>query len=246
MSRRVLVTGGTRGIGAALVARLLARGDRVVATGRTERSVADARACRPACDWRVLDLAAANDYPAWLASTGATAFDLVVFNAGVQVLRDFAPADGADADAPSAREDLGIDEELRINLAAPIAMARALPPYLAAGAAVVFVTSGLALAPKRSSPVYCASKAGLRSFAKSLRAQWAPCGWRVVEALPPLVDTDMTRGRGRRKLSADAAARQLLAGVEAGRDEIDIGATRLLRAVMRISPALGERLMRDR
>lgn len=238
MSRRVLVTGGTRGIGAALVQHLLARGDRVVATGRTAASVAGASARWPTVDWRVLDLAVPADHPSWLAGLGGTPFDLVILNAGIQVLRDFT--------GPGDDEAIGIDEELHVNLAAPIAMARALPAVLAPGAAVVFVTSGLALAPKRSSPVYCASKAGLRSFAKSLRAQWAPKGWRVVEALPPLVDTDMTRGRGTRKMSPDAAAEQLLAGVDARKDEIDVGATRLLRALLRLSPALGERLMRDR
>lgn len=238
MSRRVLVTGGTRGIGAALVERLVARGDKVAATGRTPESVFDARNQRPTVDWRVLDLTGDVDWVSWLDDFGGDRFDLVILNAGIQVLREFAP--GA---APSS---ISIEEELRVNLSAPIAMAEALPGRLAPGAVVVFVTSGLALAPKRSSPVYCASKAGLRSFSKALRAQWAPLGWRVVEALPPLVDTDMTRGRGSRKISAAAAASQLLAGVDAGRDEIDIGATRLLRALMRISPSLGERVMRNR
>jgi uncharacterized oxidoreductase len=238
MSRRVLVTGGTRGIGAALVQALLARGDRVVATGRTGSSVGEAASRWPTVDWRVLDLAVPVDWAAWLQPSGGERFDLVILNAGVQLLRDFTGA----GDEPV----VGIDEELRINLAAPMAMALALPTALAPRASVVFVTSGLALAPKRSSPVYCASKAGLRSFTKSLRAQWAPLGWQVIEALPPLVDTDMTRGRGSRKMSAEDAASQLLAGVDAGRDEIDIGATRLLRVLLRLSPALGERIMRDR
>jgi uncharacterized oxidoreductase len=72
---------------------------------------------------------------------------------------------------------------------------------------IVNVTSGLALAPKQSAPVYCAAKAGLRSFTKSLRYQErarAP-HVRVVEVLPPLVDTDMTRGRGRGKMSREPA-----------------------------------------
>jgi uncharacterized oxidoreductase len=66
---------------------------------------------------------------------------------------------------------------------------------------------------------------------------------RVIEALPPIVDTDMTRGRGRGKISAQAAARQILAGIDAGRQEIDVGATRLLRLIQRISPALAGRIM---
>ncbi len=239
MSRRVLVTGGTRGIGAALVTQLLARGDSVLATGRTPDSVAAAAKRWPSAEWRPLDLATPVDWPTWLGTLPLPRFDLVILNAGIQVPRDFTTA----AWEP---ETASIEQELQVNLAAPIGMARALPPVLAAGASIVFVTSGLALAPKRSSPVYCASKAGLRSFTKSLRAQWAAQGWRVIEALPPLVDTDMTRGRGHAKLAPEAAAAQLLSGVERGQSEIDIGATRWLRLLLRLSPALGERVLRDR
>ena len=84
----------------------------------------------------------------------------------------------------------------------------------------------------------------MRSFAKSLRAQVNQVGWRILiqEALPPLVDTDMTRGRGKGKISA-AAASQILTGVAKGRAEIDVGATALLRFLLRLSPALGERIM---
>jgi uncharacterized oxidoreductase len=68
---------------------------------------------------------------------------------------------------------------------------------------------------------------------------------RVAEALPPLVDTDMTRGRGRRKISAEACAAEILSGLKAGRPEIHVGKAKLLAAIMRASPALGYRIMRD-
>ena len=236
--RHVLVTGGTRGIGHALVEALVARGDRVVATGRTQGSCTDAAQRWPQVRWMDADFLQPGAAALLAQRLAQDRFDLVLLNAGVQALRDFR-GDGAD-------EEWTVEEEVRINLTAPIEFCRSLRPLLSPEATVVLVTSGLALAPKRSSPVYCATKAGLRSFCKTLRAQWAADGLRVVEALPPLVDTDMTRGRGRGKLAPAEAARQLLRGVDRGTNEIDIGATRLLRAVMRLSPALGERLMRDR
>jgi uncharacterized oxidoreductase len=237
-SRTVLITGGTRGIGAALVAQLRARGDRIVATGRSLSSCQAAAQTEPTVEWCDVDFAEPDS--AWQLAhrLEGRRFDLVILNAGIQALRDF--------NNDSRDEDVSIVDEVAINLIAPIALCRTLRPLLAGGAAVVLVTSGLALAPKRSSPVYCSTKAGLRSFAKALRAQWAPHGLRVIEALPPLVDTDMTRGRGRGKLAPADAARQILRGIDRGHHEIDIGATRLLRVLMRISPALGERLMRDR
>jgi uncharacterized oxidoreductase len=112
---------------------------------------------------------------------------------------------------------------------------------------IVNVTSGLALAPKQSSPVYCASKAGLRSFTKALRYQArkrAP-HLSVVEALPPLVDTGMTAGRGRGKISAERCAREIVDGMIAGKDTIYVGRSKLLRTIFAASPHLAERIMRD-
>ncbi len=60
-----------------------------------------------------------------------------------------------------------------------------------------------------------------------------------------MVDTAMTEGRGRGKISPEACAAQILAGLQAGRREIDVGKTRLLRAILRVSPALGQRIMRN-
>ena len=64
------------------------------------------------------------------------------------------------------------------------------------------------------------------------------------EDLGPLVATDMTAGRGRGKIAPRAAAEALLAGVEAERDEIRIGQTRLVGVIDRLAPALAARLLR--
>lgn len=235
----VLVTGGTRGIGEQLVRELLAQGARVTATGTTDASVAQARQRMPGAAWAVLDQGSASGRHAFLAGAGGDDFQVVIHNAGVQQVRDWAE--------PEQPVGFDTEQEMQVNFIGPVELTRALLPRLTRheAAAVVFVTSGLALAPKQSSPVYCASKAALRSFAKSLRAQLQKAGAtvRVIEALPPIVDTDMTRGRGRGKISAQDAARQILAGIAGGKREIDIGLTRLLRFLLRLSPSLGERIM---
>ncbi len=237
-----LVTGGTRGIGREIVRQLLARGARVTATGTSEAAVAAARSEWPQATWRVLDQADAGSRQALAEALGGDGLQLVIHNAGVQQLREWTdPQQGVDFDT---------EREMQINFVGPAELTRLLLPRLGqeASAAVVFVTSGLALAPKQSSPVYCASKAALRSLAKSLRAQCRAAGLpvRVIEALPPIVDTDMTRGRGRGKISAESAARQILDGIAAGKREIDVGATRILRILMRLSPSLAERIMINR
>lgn len=233
--RQVLVTGGTRGIGRALVERCVARGWAVVATGRTRESCAAAAAVLPSVRWEACDLASAASRRALIERLHDLRPDLVVHNAAIQVLRDVTATDSEGTPSLAA--------EIDVDLVAPMELSWAIVPAMPRGSQLVFVTSGLALAPKASSPVYCACKAGLRSFAKALRAQLAPSGILVVEALPALVDTDMTRGRGRRKMEAGAVADALLVGLDAGRAEIDIGATRWLRWLMRLSPRLAEALM---
>ena len=57
--------------------------------------------------------------------------------------------------------------------------------------AIINVTSGLAFAPLANVPVYCATKAALRSFTLSLRHQLAGSRIKVIEIIPPAVDTDL-------------------------------------------------------
>lgn len=234
-----LVTGGTRGVGLQLVMQLLAKGARVTATGTSQQGVLEASARLPQVRWLVLDQADAASREALVRSLGEQGLQLVIHNAGVQQLRDWT--------APDAPVSVDTAREMAVNFVGPVELTRLLLPRVARErrARIVFVTSGLALAPKSSSPVYCASKAALRSFAKSLRAQVRQAGWsvQVHEALPPLVDTDMTRGRGKGKLSAEAVASRILDGVARGSAEIDVGATALLRLILRLSPTLGERIM---
>jgi len=237
-----LVTGGTRGIGRELVLQLLERGAQVVATGSTVDSVKRASVELPGVTWFVLDQSDELQRDTLVQSVQGMEINLVIHSAGVQQLHDFTrTGEVLQFTAP---------REVSINLVGPIELTKALLPLLStrAQARIVFVTSGLALAPKRSSPVYCATKAGLRSFAKSLRAQMRQAHWpvTVTEALPPLVDTDMNRGRGRGKITAQSAARQILQGVNLGKEEVYVGASALLRVIMRISPGLGEAIMINR
>ena len=236
--QHVLVTGGTRGIGRAIVQSLILKGARVTATGSTPSSIQQASAHMPSIQWVCCDLLQADSRGHLAKLIGESDINIVIHNAGVQQMRDY---------TQNAPTPISTAQELDINLLAPIELTRLTLPAMQhrAGATLVFITSGLALAPKQSSPVYCATKAGLRSYAKALRGQLRMKNWpvKVVEALPPIVDTDMTRGRGSRKMHADEAARQILVGIEKGKSEIYVGASKLLKIILRISPSLGERIM---
>jgi len=84
--RNVLITGGSRGIGLFLATRMLARGDRVLVTGRSEASLLAAQAVHPHLEALVTDMSAVDGREALAAHIGAAMpeLDLLVQNAGVQ------------------------------------------------------------------------------------------------------------------------------------------------------------------
>lgn len=233
---KMLITGGTSGIGLALARQAAARGADVIVCGRDGARLeaagdAGLRTIRA-------DIASPSDRARLIAELEREGgLDILVNNAGVQ--RNVVFADGV--------SDALVSEEVEINLTAPIALCTlALPGLLRREAAmIVNVTSGLALAPKRSAPVYCATKAGLRAFTKALRYQLEGSTVRVIEALPPLVDTPMTSGRGRGKITAETCAEAILDGMEREQSEIYVGKVKALRAAMWIAPPLGYGVMRD-
>lgn len=108
------------------------------------------------------------------------------------------------------------------------------------------ISSGLALVSKRSAPVYCATKAAVHAFSTSLRYQTerdAP-NVSVFEAILPIVDTEMTRGRGNRKTSPDRVATEIARGIAADRGEIRVGLVKVLVPLHRTAPSLAARIMR--
>jgi uncharacterized oxidoreductase len=244
--RTALVTGGASGIGLALTRLLLRReAARVLIVGRDPARLAEVRAeLGPRVETLRADLSEPAEVDRLLAEIPGLAPDLslVVNNAGSQRLTDFASGDPIEL-----LSDLRA--EIAANFSAVVALSVGLLPLLAKqpSAAVLNVTSGLALAPKKSSPVYCATKAGVRSFTQALRYQCEDGlpHVRIVEALPPLVDTSMTRGRGRGKMSPEACAAEIADGLEAGKDEIFVGKSKLLRAILRAVPALGRKIVRN-
>ncbi|MEU9077592.1 SDR family NAD(P)-dependent oxidoreductase [Kitasatospora sp. NPDC048538] len=245
--RRVLVTGGTSGVGLALAAELTAAGARVAVCGR--RVVEGGAPPAEGVTALAADLGRRGEAARVVdrAAAALGGLDVVVANAGVQHLVDL-------TGGPSAAVLDRTAEEIEVNLRSVVELAAAAWPHLAAGggaepAAFVAVTSGLAYAPKRSAPVYCATKAAVHTLLRSLRYQAEESTpWiRVQEAVLPLVDTPMTAGRDGavRKIPAATAAAALLEGIRRGRPTIPIGAARTLLALLRLHPPTAYRLLRD-
>jgi uncharacterized oxidoreductase len=230
----VLLSGGSAGIGREIARQLQAKGAHVILTGRDPARLA----AMEAEGFAVIaaDLSNPAGVNALVAALGDRAIDVLINNAGLGVphdVREHLP----DPDAA--------DGCLYANLSAPIRLITALLPRLRTRpeAAIINVTSGLAIAPNTASSVYCASKAGLRSYTMALRAQLAGEPIQVIEALPPVVDTQMTADRKASKMPPEECARQIIAAIEGGRDEANVGMVKLLRAVYSLSPALARSVM---
>jgi uncharacterized oxidoreductase len=233
--KTALVTGGTDGIGAQLIRQLRERGVTVITQGRNAERCAATRA--DGFEVIAADLGAQAGVGALLEAVAGRPIDILVNNAGAGVDHDF-----RDPGLP----DIGAsDAAVFFNLNAPIHLITALMPTLRSRpeAMIVNVTSGLAIAPRAGGPVYCATKAGLRSYSQALRAQLADTNVHVLEALPPVVETKLTAGRGSNKMAPEECARQIVVAMERGADEANVGMVKLLQLVNSISPALARRIM---
>lgn len=232
--KHVLLTGGSAGIGREIARQLKAKGAEVILTGRDPARL-EAMA-QEGFAVIAADLSHAAGVDALVAALGDQPVDILINNAGQGVAHDF---------REGAPDPQATDACLYANLSAPIRLVSALLPRLRARpqAAIINVTSGLAIAPRAGSPVYCATKAGLRSYTLALRAQLAGEPIRVIEALPPVVDTQMTADRPKGKMPPQECARQIIAALEHGRDEANVGLTKVLRAVYSLSPALARSVM---
>jgi uncharacterized oxidoreductase len=207
----VLVTGGASGIGLALAERFLAAGNDVIICGRRESKLREAQAAHPSLRTRVCDLAEPSERTelvAW-AIREFPAMDVLVNNAGIQQRLQIAGQPAWET----------VHAEIATNFEAHVHLAMLFVPHLLGKQrpAIVNVTSGLAFVPMAAMPVYCATKAAMRSFTLTLRRQLADTPIEVVEIIPPAVNTDLG-GPGLHTFAtplvefADAAFEQLRAG----------------------------------
>ncbi|HEX3592670.1 MAG TPA: SDR family oxidoreductase [Pseudonocardiaceae bacterium] len=193
--RRVLVTGGSRGIGAAICRRLAARGDRLAIHCRAD--VATAQRLRDELDDDSHLVVSADltipENAVQLVDdvvTGLGGIDVLVHNAGIFVYHPIA--------------DTSFDEwlatwrrTLDVNLVAGAALVHRVAHHLIhrpagpAGGRFVMVGSRGAYRGEPDAPAYGASKAGLHSMAQSLAVSLAPHGIGVAAVAPGFIHTDM-------------------------------------------------------
>ncbi len=228
-----LVTGGSDGIGREIALQLQGLGADVIVTGRSAEKLQAMAALGFGTIAGDLSTAAGVDVVA--TSVAGKPLAILVNNAGI----------GSEYELEDAGTLGSAELCIRTNLDAPIALCTRLLPALRAQreATIVNVTSGLAIAPRAGGAIYCATKAGLRSYTQAIRHLLKDSNVRVIEALPPVVETNMTAGRSGKKMSAHDCAAEIVHGIRTGKAEINVGMVKILQLVHSISPALARRIM---
>lgn len=212
----ILITGGATGIGLALAERFLKAGSRVTICGRRESALREAQANNPGLKIRVCDVGSPDErikLMEW-AKAEKPGFNVLVNNAGIQ-RRGVNLAETEDWEA--IHQEIAINLEAPIHLArlfaehlskqdgpaaansagatpagvTPTSVTPAAITPAIVSSAIINVTSGLAFVPLAMVPVYCATKAALHSFTLSLRHHLAKTPIKVIEIIPPAVNTDL-------------------------------------------------------
>jgi len=224
--KRVLVTGGSSGIGLAVARELLSKGAKVTISGRRPDVLANAvrELGGPGAQIASVaaDVATANGRAVTLqhALEAMGGLDVLVNNAG-----------GVRAGRLEKVSEAEIEAMVAVDLLAPILLTRAALPALRAtgDAMVVNVTSGIALVGAPFYATYAAVKAGLAHFGEALRRELKGEGVHVLTAYPGGTDTPMMRSNragpelGFSREPASAVADAIVAGMEAQAFEVARG-----------------------
>lgn len=195
----ILVTGGNRGIGLALVRRYLSNGWTVIATCRDPAGAEALQAERAngTLEIETLDVADPQSIAALADRIGSRPIDMLVNNAGVYWRTG--ALSGLPADAWG--------QTFATNVMGPVELSLALLPALRAGSkrTVINITSALGSIAETSggSYAYRASKAALNMAMRSLAIDLKAEGFIVLQQSPGLVDTDLARDVPRGKISPE-------------------------------------------
>ena len=181
-NNKILITGGASGIGLGLTERFIKENNTVIICGRRVDALNAVADKFPSVITRVCDLTIESDRIAlydWIAENHSD-LNVLINNAGIQNWMNVTDEDFYQKAAL----------EITSNVLAPIHLAN-LFSKLKSLDTIINVTSGLAFVPLAKVPVYCGTKAFMRSFTLSLRNNLKAKNIEVIEMIPPALNTDL-------------------------------------------------------
>lgn len=236
-NQTVLITGGGSGIGLALAKKFLENNNTVIITGRNLSKLEKVKQENPKIHTYQSDV---TDDTAvkMLADDIQKIFDgldVLINNAGIMNL----------VDTGNESNDLKKQmQEIEINYNSPIRVLHYFLPLLkkSKNAVLVNVSSGLAYVPFAQAPVYSGTKSALHFWTLGIRPQLKPHGIKVVELLPPVVDTPLAHGAdiaeddNLKPMPPQKLADIFWKGYIKGTEEITPGISKALKLMSRLAP----------
>jgi len=236
-NQRVLITGGSSGIGLALAKKFLDNNNTVIVTGRNITKLEKVKAENPKINFFQSDVTSDPDVRK-LAEDIDQQFggiDVLINNAGIMLLLDT----GNEANDLTKQF-----VEIEIIFNSPIRLVHYFLPQLkkSKAAVIVNVSSGLAYVPFAQAPVYSATKSALHFWTKSIRLQLKQHKIKVLELLPPVVDTPLAQGvdipedDNLKPMPPEKLAQAFWKGYTNGKEEITPGTSTQLKMMSRLAP----------
>lgn len=234
----ILITGGTSGIGLELVRQLTAQGANILITGRKHEALNETKKMFPNVSVFQSDVSRPGDIERLYKDVTGQFPDLnmIINNAGLMRLIDL-------QDTAIDMED--ITREIDTNLTGTIRMVHQFLPHLLTkkSAAIVNVSSGIALMSYSSAPVYSASKAGVRAYTQALRLQLEDTRVKVFEMIPPGVNTNLQNDWIRQPnpaqmMSVERMVNVAIKGLQNDEPEIKPFLISVIKTAGRIAPGL--------
>ena len=181
-NNKILITGGASGIGLGLTEKFIQENNTVIICGRRAETLKEVAYKFPSVITKVCDLsveAERIELYNWVSENHSD-LNVLVNNAGIQNWMNISDNDFYQK----------ANNEITINVLAPIHLTT-LFVNLKSLETIINITSGLAFAPLSKVPIYCATKAFLRSFTLSLRHILKSNNIEVIEMVPPALNTDL-------------------------------------------------------
>ena len=230
-SSTIFITGGTSGIGKGLAEAFQKLGNQVIISGRrTDRLQAICNA-NPGMRQFPLDVRDPNAVleVAHKLTKEFPRLNCVINNASIQNMLSI--------DGRSLLDEEAMSDEINTNLMSVLRVSAAFLPHLKTqrNASLVNITSGLAYVPIARYPLYCATKAAVHSLTLSMQHQLKDSGIKVIELIPPYVDTEL--GGPAKKAAANAGPQPMPLGtfiaeamkeLAGGADEVAVGDAKTL------------------
>ncbi len=236
----ILITGGTSGFGLEFTKQLLELNNTVIVTGRNQTKLEELK----------------KRFPNVHTFQSDVSDPTAIFQLYEDVVKQFPELNILINNAGEMRRinlhDTSIDllditREIDINLSGPIRMIQQFLPHLKTKktSAILNVTSGLALIPFPISPIYGATKSGLRSYTKSLRIQLKKTNIKVFELIAPGANTplsDKFKGdvdsNSSSIMQPDKVVAVAIKGMQNDTLEIYPGIAKVLKIMSRLAPNL--------